>query len=49
MCLLGELGGTADDVVATVVDVGDDTGAVVLEIEINDVAHGHGVGLFVAT
>ena len=47
--LFRELGGAADDVVATVVDVSDDAGAVVLKLIVDNVAHGYGVGLLIAT
>ena len=46
--LLGELGGAADDVVLAVGDIVDDAGAVVLQLEEDMVAHGHGVCLLVA-
>ncbi len=45
VCLLGEVSGASDDVVATVVDIGDKSGAVVKELEVDTVAHGNGVGL----
>ena len=47
--LLGELGGFADDVVAAVEHVVYHAGSVVLKQEFHLVAHGHGVGLFVAS
>lgn len=46
--LLGELGGAADDVVAAVLDFGDEAGAVVVETKFDIVAYGDGVGLLVA-
>lgn len=47
--LLGEFGGTTDDVVVAVGDVGNHARAVVEELERDAVADGYGVGLFAAT
>ncbi len=42
--LPGEVGGAPDDVVAAGLDVGNDAGAVVLEVDVDVVAYGDGVG-----